>query len=335
VDVDDRDPALAFETRQRLVDVLNRTAGVTAAAVVNGVPALSLPEGVVRSPGEYFDAVVAYQGTSGFAAVMGMTLEVGRLVSDHEGRTGAPVALVDRGAADIMWPGEPPLGKTLRLYSGRDLTVVGVLARARTSLGEPGELRGTVLAAPDLTTTESRGFLRSIVLRLDPRRPATAATLAEAVLRGVPGATFIGAAGLTSWSRYTGQPRFLASALGLLGGLTIALAACGVLGVVSHLVARRTREIGIRMALGADRMRVRALVLRQALVPAAVGVVAGMLLAFWWSESVRAVIVGVSARDPWSFAGAAVATLATVALASLRPAIHASRVDPARTLRAE
>ena len=70
-------------------------------------------------------------------------------------------------------------------------------------------------------------------------------------------------------------------------------------------------------------------------MPALVGVSAGLLLAFWWSESVRAVLVGVSARDPWSFAGAAIVTLATVALASLRPAVRASRLDPVKTLRAE
>jgi ABC-type lipoprotein release transport system permease subunit len=121
----------------------------------------------------------------------------------------------------------------------------------------------------------------------------------------------------------------------MLGTLTVLLAGFGVLGVISHLVARRTREIGIRMALGADRVRVRLLVMRQALMPALAGTLAGLLLAFWWSASVRAVIVGIDAHDPWSFAGAGVMTLATVVAASLKPAISASRIDPARTLRAE
>jgi ABC-type antimicrobial peptide transport system permease subunit len=111
------------------------------------------------------------------------------------------------------------------------------------------------------------------------------------------------------------------------------MAGFGVLGVVSHVVSRRTREIGIRMALGADRAGVRALVVGQALLPASVGVAAGLLLAFWWSSSVQSVLVGIGPHDPWSFAIAAIATLLTVAVATLRPAFHASRIEPARALR--
>jgi ABC-type antimicrobial peptide transport system permease subunit len=151
----------------------------------------------------------------------------------------------------------------------------------------------------------------------------------------VPGVVWRGAAPLTSWERLLGQPRFLASALGTLAVLTMLLAGFGMLGVVSHYVARRTREIGIRLALGADRSRVRRLVVRQALVPAVAGVAAGLVLACWWSASVRAVIVGISPHDPWSFAGAGAATLLTAILASARPASRASRIDPALTLRAE
>ena len=74
--------------------------------------------------------------------------------------------------------------------------------------------------------------------------------------------------------------------------------------VVSHYVARRTREIGIRLPLGADRSCVRRLVVRQAVVPAVDGIAGGLVLAYWWSASVRAVIVGISPHDPWSFATA-------------------------------
>jgi ABC-type antimicrobial peptide transport system permease subunit len=105
--------------------------------------------------------------------------------------------------------------------------------------------------------------------------------------------------------------------------------------VISHVVSRRTREIGIRMALGADRRRVRLLVVRQALLPAAAGVAGGLMLAFWWSAAVRSAIVGISEHDPWSFAGAAAAVLLTVLLVSAGPAARASRTDPAMTLRAE
>ena len=138
---------------------------------------------------------------------------------------------------------------------------------------------------------------------------------------------------MSSWERVVGQPRFLAAALGVLAALTALMAGFGVLGVVNHLVSRRTREIGIRMALGADRTGVRMLIVRQAVAPACAGVAAGLLLAFWWSSSVRSVLIGIGPYDPWSFAWAAGATLLTVAAASLRPAMHASGIDPARALR--
>jgi predicted permease len=326
--------ASTVDSRRRLVDLLNRTPGVEAAAAGNGVPSLTLTEPVVDAHGEPVRSVVAYQVSGQFSNVMGMSLETGRLFDEAEAWNGAPVALVDRNAADALWPGEAALGKTLRLPSGRELVVVGVLRRAQTSLSEPESSRGTVLATMDTSSENVANRLR-VILRLSRERPATNARLAEAVSRELPGVEWNGSAGLSIWSRYIGQPRFLASALGMLGTLTVLLAGFGVLGVISHLVARRTREIGIRMALGADRVRVRLLVMRQALMPALAGTLAGLLLAFWWSASVRAVIVGIDAHDPWSFAGAGVMTLATVVAASLKPAVSASRIDPARTLRAE
>ncbi|HUF46832.1 MAG TPA: ABC transporter permease [Vicinamibacterales bacterium] len=326
--------ASSVEMQRRMVEVLSRTPGIDAAAVGNGVPSLTLTEAVVGADGESVKSVVAFQVSAGFSKVMGMTLEEGRLFDEGEAFTGASVVVVDRNAADRLWPGERALGKTVRLRSGRDLVVVGVLHRAATNLREPSASNGTVLATMDTTSANVVNGL-SLVVRLDPRRPPADRSIAEVLSREVPGVEWSGAAGLSSWSRYLGQPRFLASALAMLGTLTVVLAGFGVLGVVGHLVSRRTREIGIRIALGADRRRVRLLVMRQALVPAAVGVLAGLVLAFWWSESVRAVIVGVSPHDPWSFAGAGAATIVTVFAASLQPAIRASRIDPARTLRAE
>jgi hypothetical protein len=90
-----------------------------------------------------------------------------------------------------------------------------------------------------------------------------------------------------------------------------------------------------RAALRADHRRVLVLVIRQALVSAVVGVAGGLLLASWWSSSVEAVIVGISPRDPWSFTVAGLAALLVVTVASARPALRASRIDPALTLRAE
>jgi predicted lysophospholipase L1 biosynthesis ABC-type transport system permease subunit len=204
----------------------------------------------------------------------------------------------------------------------------------RARLFDASAASGTVFTTLDLAAPAVANRLMT-VLRFDDRRPPAATELASAVARVDPSIKWRGTAGLSSWERLVGQPRFLASALGVLAAVTVVLAGLGILGVVSHHVARRTREIGIRVAIGASRGRVRALVLRHAMAPALAGVGIGLLFAYWWSASVRAVLLGIGPHDPWSFAAAAAVTLGIVALASLRPAIRASRVDPIRALRTD
>jgi predicted permease len=318
-----------------LVAELGRVRGVAAAALGNGVPALTLPEAAFDAAGTSRREVVLFQTSGGFAGALQMHLEEGRLFTDDEAFRGEPYAVVDRGAADLMWPGQPATGQIVRTGSGRTFTVVGVVARVRTRFyDDDTAASGIVLATPDLKAPAVVNRL-STVVRFDRRRPPSPEELAAAARRVHPAAAWRGAAGLSSWERLVGQPRFLASALGLLAAVTAALATLGVLGVVSHYVARRTREIGIRIAIGATPARVRRSVLRAALVPALVGIAGGLALAYWWSASVRSVLLGIGPHDPWSFAGAAFVTLVIVVAAGLRPAIAASRIDPIRTLRVE
>jgi ABC-type antimicrobial peptide transport system permease subunit len=117
--------------------------------------------------------------------------------------------------------------------------------------------------------------------------------------------------------------------------LTIALTVVGIFGVVNHEVARRTREVGIRMALGADGRRVRALVLKRSTVPAVLGVIAGAGTALWSTRGLGSVLVGLAPDDPLSFAVAAVTVIALVAAASAIPAWRASRLNPTTVLRAD
>ena len=325
-------PMLADRFRQ-VIAALNGVRGVSAAAVSNGIPALTLPDGLVNAAGARIPDVIAYQVSDRMSAVMGMHLEEGRLFDEAEAFAAAPVAVVDRYAADAIWPGERALGKTVRLSNGRAFTVVGVLQRVKAGLLPDADPRGTAFLTIDPSSDAVVNRL-SVSLRFDSTRTPNDQELSAAVA-SVSGATWGGANTMASWERVLGQPRFLASALGVLGVLTALLAAFGVLGVVSHLVSRRTREIGIRLAIGASQSAVRRLVVRQALLPATAGVVAGLLLAFWWSASVRAAVIGISPRDPWSFAGAALLTLAVVVIATLKPALSASRIDPAITLRSE
>jgi ABC-type antimicrobial peptide transport system permease subunit len=131
------------------------------------------------------------------------------------------------------------------------------------------------------------------------------------------------------------HPRFLATLLGALSLVTIALTIVGIFGIVNHAVARRTREVGIRMALGADAARIRRLVLVRALVPAAAGVAIGVLASLWWTPSLHTLLYGLQSHDVASFTLSAALVLVTVAVAGFVPAWRASRLAPKEALRAE
>ena len=157
----------------------------------------------------------------------------------------------------------------------------------------------------------------------------------RAVVHEVAPQAVVGGYPLRPFERVLGQPRFLAVLLGTLGVLTIVLTLVGVFGVVNHEAARRTREVGIRMSLGADAGRIRWMVLRRALGPAAVGVAAGLGASLWWTRTLQSLLFELSPQDPVTFGMTACLLLACVALASLIPAWTASRLDPAEALRAE
>jgi putative ABC transport system permease protein len=118
-------------------------------------------------------------------------------------------------------------------------------------------------------------------------------------------------------------------------GIALALAAIGLYGVISHAVTERTHEIGVRMALGAERRHVLALVVRQGLAMAVVGIAIGMVAALGLARTIQSLLYGVSATDPATFAFVAVALLTVALVACYLPAWRAARVDPTQALRAE
>ena len=123
--------------------------------------------------------------------------------------------------------------------------------------------------------------------------------------------------------------------LATLGGLALILAALGIYGVLSYTVGQRTREIGIRMALGADRTQVSRMIVWQALRLTAAGIVVGLFGAFAAARGIASLLFGVQPLDPWTFSATCLLMLATAVLASSAPAWRATRVDPAVALRSE
>ena len=131
------------------------------------------------------------------------------------------------------------------------------------------------------------------------------------------------------------QYRFSLRLLALLGLIALVLAGVGIYGVISHLVAERTREIGIRIALGGNQGTVQRLVVRQGMSPAAIGLVTGLILAPALTTLLRGMLVGVSPHDPLTFAAVSVLLLVVALAACWLPARRAARVDPMIALRAE
>ena len=131
------------------------------------------------------------------------------------------------------------------------------------------------------------------------------------------------------------RPRFLMTLLGLFAGVALALGAIGVYGVISHGVAQRTNEIGIRMALGAESGAVAGMVVRQGLVLALIGVAVGLAAAFAATRLMAGFLFNVSPTDPWTFTAVVGIILGVVLVASYLPARGASRVDPLVALRSE
>jgi predicted permease len=296
--------------------------------LADGWPALTLPGGVSRpEAGPKDPRPAAYSATGTFFDVFGIRLVSGRLYTDAEAFGDAPVAVVDRRAAAMLWPGQDPIGRQVVDRTTAARTVVGVVETLRTRLSDDVDTRGVAF----LPFPSDRSL--NLAYR-DPSGSVSEAQLRAAVHEVLPGATVL-TRQFRPFERTLGQPRFLALLLGALGLVAIALTVVGIFGVVNHEVVRRMREMGIRVACGADGGRIRRLIVRRALVPAILGIIAGSVASLWWTPTLRSLLFGLEPTDAATFVVAALFVVLTVLAASFVPAWRASRVDPVVVLRAE
>ncbi len=256
-----------------------------------------------------------------------------------EDRAGAPLSVVvNQTAAARLWPGENPLGHEFTLgtrlgQGGASAggTVVGVAADVR-DFGPVPAVRPTVYLA-------HAQFPVSFVTVVARARPG--ASVSHESLRRILGGLDADVPMFRARSMEqlqadaVAQPRVYVLLLGLFAGTAVLLAAIGIYGVLTHVVAQRTREIGIRLALGAGRGQVVGMVVRHAGLLAAAGLAIGLLLAFGASRLITGMLFGVEAADAVTYISVAGGLLAVALLASSVPALRASRVDPVRALRYE
>jgi len=334
---------------QRLLDQLRATGGVQSVAAMSGLPPLRQVnandtniEGYVAPPDGPFSNVDYYNTvTTGYVEAMGIPVVEGRafLPTDALGAT----VMINQTMARTFYKEQSPIGRRVR-PSGPPTanipwyTIVGVLKDVKQ--GGVDKKTGTELYFNfEQRANGATGFnpgTMNIVMRATQTPEALAGTIHQVVASLDPALPVVKLQSMEDvFADAIGRRRLLAQLLGLFAGLALLLAAIGSYGVLSYMVGERRREIGIRMALGADRASVLRMVLGQGLRLTLIGVVIGLAAAFGMNRVLASLLFGVRPSDPVTIASV-VLLIGTVALvACYLPARVATRVDPMIVLRDE
>jgi putative ABC transport system permease protein len=290
-----------------------------------------------------------------FFTTLGVPAFIGRVLSADDDRRGcaAPPAVISNGfwqrefggdpaavGRDVMLDGQNPIGQVFQIDEAPGMPqplfeIVGLVKDTKyTDLREPFKPIG-FLAASQADVKDLPPFL-SVVLRSGPAALVTLTAEATAAIAQINPSIIVQYHTMASQVRESLlRERLMATLSGLFGGLAGVIATIGLYGVMSYIVARRRNEIGIRMALGADRREVVRMVMREAVILLGVGLVVGGALAVAAASTVRSLLFGLQPGDPATLVTAAV-LLATVAMvASYVPALRASRLEPTEALREE
>ncbi len=338
------------EERTRFVDGLERALaqvpGVQSVTLMTGLPPLrdvdangTAFEGIPEDDPERPDNVDFYQVTTvNYTETMGIPVVEGRGFTPNDVAGSTPVILVNETIAQRYYPGESAVGRRMRPQFGPDVpwfTIVGVLKDVKQggidqttgtemyfSYHQVAETLGTPPGALNVVVRSALPFdvlhraAIAAVASLDPTLPLIEPRTMHDVFRDS-----------------VARPRFLAQLLAIFAAVALALAAVGTYGVLAYMVTERQREIGVRMALGADRSSVRRMILGQGMRTAGAGIVLGVLAALLLSRLVSSLLFGVAPADPATF-GAVTLFIALVALAACAlPAWRATRIDPMIALR--
>ena len=299
------------------------------------LPGEEPPPDVLRARDDLGLRVDANRIAPDYFRTLGIPILEGREFTDQDRVGTPPVAILNERLANRLWPGESAVGKLLAVPFWHEprppVQIIGVArdAKHRSLLADMPLL----IYLPELQVYDGRATLvartSGAATRLIPAiRDEVAALDKDLSLYAVK--TMSEQIESTLW-----QQRTAAGLIGIFGLLALALAAIGIYGVIAHSVAQRTREIGIRMALGADARGVLRMILRQGLELALTGVLVGLAAAFALTRLMSSMLYGVSATDPLTFVISSVALVAVVLGACFLPARRATKVDPMIALRCE
>lgn len=320
---------------RELLAAARRLPGVRRAALALRVPPYARYGARVELPERGETHGISYNAVSpGYFDTLGIPVLAGRVFDRRDGPEAPGVVVATRAAALALWPGQSPLGRRLRTPTGegeataRTYEVVGVVA-------DSGHRKTRDAGPPHLYFALEQLYRPRVTLLVqadEPPEPALRASLR----RRVPELAIVGISPLAEQVRRgSSEEQMNAELAGGLGTLGVLLSALGVFGVISYTTARRTREMGVRMALGSSRGGIARLVLWDALRIVGPGLAVGLAASWALAGLLRSQLYGVGTRDPLTFA--AVATLLGVigAASAAAPALRAASIEPSRALRDE
>jgi len=326
--------------------VLERTAGRPGVEAVGLVSSLPLTPGesligfriqgqAAPTSREEMTAARPQLVSPGYLDAMGLRLVAGRFVTDQDTDSSPRVFVVNEAFASAYFPGEEVVGQRLNLGRGEPTEIVGVVGDVhhrgldsrpqpelyfsyRQSLSGQGAPRASIVARTTGDPLALVPFLRQDILDLNPSLPIDNVMTMEARL-----------------SSSVAQPRFYALVLGVFAAGALALAMVGIYGVLAYTVSRRSREIGLRMALGADGGRIRNLVIRQGALLVGVGVAFGLAGALVTTRALESLLFGVTTLDLPTLIAVPVVLVTVAIVACYLPVRRATRVNPMDALRYE
>jgi putative ABC transport system permease protein len=359
-------PAATYPTTASVVNVwehllgdVRRLPGVRAATTMTGMPPYRSVDAADiyifgqarRKDGPVWN--VDYWQVIGddYFETMGIRVVRGRALDARDRQGAAPVVLINESTARRFWPGKDPVGQRVSVLGDSDdpvQTIVGVVADVKQGgLDRPTgtevyismRLAGPLIAAiPSTTASDDPARLMYLTVRADGDPRALVRGVRRLVSRADPNLAVAEVRTMDEilWQAVA-RPRFFAVLLGGFAGIALLLAAIGTFGVMSYSISQRTREIGIRMALGAPPSRVRRMVLREGMLLVGLGVSLGLagaaILNTALSRALSDMLFGVEALDPTTFIAVPVLIVTIGALACWLPAARATRVDPILALR--
>jgi putative ABC transport system permease protein len=320
-----------------VLDRVERLPGVEAAAIAGNHPLDPGFTNSFRIVGREAEAatqpeISVRRVTAGYFRTMRVPLVRGRLLAESDTTTSAPVVLVNEAAGRRFFANQDPIGKQINFWGARR-TIVGIVGNERFhGLDEPAPI---ALYAP-LAQAPSANGAGALLVRTAGDPASIVSAVRGAIREQDPALAVFGLEPFSeTMSRSVAERRFTMLVLGLLASVALVLAAVGVHGVLSYSVTQRTREIGIRLALGALPGRVLRLVVFEGVALALTGAVLGLAAAYVLTRSMGTLLFEVAPTDPVTFVVVPAGLVLVALAASYIPARRATRIDPVRALRAE